>query len=182
MLDEGKILEGCKKGDIKAQRELYTFYSSRMMALCYRYVRNTYDAEEILQEGFIKMFHHIHQFQNKGSFEGWFKKIMVNTAINYLRKQKRLATQLADEATEFSIQDTPLAEVNLNVKELMQLISNLPLGYRTIFNLHAIEGYDYIEIAEMLELSQGTCRSQYFRAKAMLAVWIKGNAELIPIR
>ena len=93
MLDEGKILAGCKTGDIKSQRELYAFYSSRMMALCYRYVRNTYDAEEILQEGFIKMFHNIHQFQNKGSFEGWFKKIMVNTAINYLRKKKRLATQ-----------------------------------------------------------------------------------------
>ncbi len=155
--------------DAASQKEIFLKYSGRMMGVCNRYARNAADAEDILQEAFIKIFDKIHQFKFQGSFEGWLRKIVVNTAL-----KKYSLRRYEKEVNGYEIKDKdenflePSAYSHLTQKELMDLINSLPDGYRIVFNLYVIEGYQHDEIAEMLGIQPGTSRSQLVKARAML--------------
>ena len=165
--NEAQLLKALRKEDPKAQRQLYDKYSARMLALCFRYICDDMAAEDVMVEGFMRVFSKIEQFNEEGSFEGWIRRIMVNEALGYLRKQKRiLEDTLSDEAN--NIPDYTHADENLETQELLALIESLPTGYRTVFNLYAIEGYPHIEIAQMLGITESTSKSQLHRARAML--------------
>lgn len=164
---EAQLVKALRKEDPKAQRQLYDKYSTRMLALCFRYVCDDMAAEDVMVEGFLKVFEKIGQFSGEGSFEGWIRRIMVNEALGYLRKQKRiLEDNISDEAN--SIPDYTQADQNLEVEELLALIEALPVGYRTVFNMYAIEGYAHMEIAQMLGITESTSKSQLHRARALL--------------
>jgi RNA polymerase sigma-70 factor (ECF subfamily) len=164
---EAQLVKALRKEDPKAQRQVYDKYSTRMLALCFRYVCDDMAAEDVMVEGFLKVFEKIGQFSGEGSFEGWIRRIMVNEALGYLRKQKRiLEDNLSDEAN--NIPDYAQADQNLQAEELLALIEALPVGYRTVFNLYAIEGYAHMEIAQMLGITESTSKSQLHRARALL--------------
>jgi RNA polymerase sigma-70 factor (ECF subfamily) len=164
---EAQLVKALRKEDPKAQRQVYDKYSTRMLALCFRYVCDDMAAEDVMVEGFLKVFEKIGQFSGEGSFEGWIRRIMVNEALGYLRKQKRiLEDNLSDEAN--NIPDYTQADQNLQAEELLALIEALPVGYRTVFNLYAIEGYAHMEIAQMLGITESTSKSQLHRARALL--------------
>ncbi|WP_439556644.1 RNA polymerase sigma factor [Dyadobacter sp.] len=164
---EAQLVKALKREDPKAQQQVYHKYSTRMLGLCFRYICDEMAAEDVMVEGFLKIFGKIDQFNSDGSFEGWIRRIMVNESLGYLRKQKRvLEDNLSDEA--HNIPDYIQADQNLEAQELLELIERLPAGYRTVFNLYAIEGYAHIEIAEMLGISESTSKSQLHRARALL--------------
>ena len=164
---EAQLVKALKKEDPKAQRQVYDKYSTRMLGLCFRYICDEMAAEDVMVEGFLKVFSKIDQFNSDGSFEGWIRRIMVNESLGHLRKQKRiLEDNLSDEAN--NIPDYIQADQQLEMQELLDLIERLPTGYRTVFNLYAIEGYAHIEIAEMLGITESTSKSQLHRARALL--------------
>jgi RNA polymerase sigma factor (sigma-70 family) len=167
MTDEA-MLSGCLANEAAAQQELYYRYSPKMLSVCYRYAKNREDAEDMLQEGFIKVFTQIRQFQNRGALEGWIRKIMVHTCINNLKKNKKF-TESVDliHATTIQVREDAIPSI-LQAKQVVECIRILPLGYRTVLNLYAIEGYSHKEIGHMLDIEESTSRSQYTRAKAML--------------
>ena len=167
-MTEEAILLGCLKNQANAQRELYSRYSPKMLAVCYRFAHNREDAEDMLQEGFIKVFSQIHTFQNKGAFEGWIRKIVVHTCINHLKKNKRFNDNISLlHAGNIQIKEEMIPSI-VQAKQIVDCIRILPVGYRTVLNLYAIEGYSHREIATMLEIEESTSRSQYTRAKQML--------------
>ncbi len=158
-----------------AQRELYTLMSPQLMGVCMRYARNVPEAEDILQEGFIKVFQKIKKYNFQGSWEGWVRRIMINTAIDYLRKQKNYQYQLSIEEGEgLSVSTQEIDELELEY--LYQVIQELPPGYRLVFNLYAIEGYSHKEIGQQLGISESTSRSQYTRARAILIKRIREDS------
>lgn len=161
------LLEGCKKGDRKAQENLYKTLSSRMMGLCMRYARDRVEAEDILQMGFVKVFHKVSEFRGEGSFEGWIKRIMVNTAIETYRKnQRNLNVVDIDEVYDHA--QTTFDMSGLELKDLLKLVQQLSTGYRLVFNLYVIEGFSHKEIADQLGISEGASKSQLSRARAIL--------------
>ncbi|HTS42817.1 MAG TPA: RNA polymerase sigma factor [Puia sp.] len=167
-MTEDAILQGCLKNQAAAQRELYNRYSPKMLAVCYRFAHNREDAEDMLQEGFIKVFLQIHTFQNKGAFEGWIRRIIVHTCINNLKKNKRFNESLDIlHASSIQVREESVPSI-VQAKQIVDCIRMLPIGYRTVLNLYAIEGYSHKEIAEMLDIEESTSRSQYTRAKQML--------------
>ncbi|MHB1921227.1 MAG: RNA polymerase sigma factor [Chitinophagaceae bacterium] len=174
--DEAMLLEACRQNNLSAQKAFYQHFSPSMLGVCYRYVKNLQDAEDILQEGFIKVFSHLGQYQARGSLEGWIKRIMVNTALNHLKKNKEFRQSLNLERIP-GLSGSPEGEEVLFTKDLIELIRSLPTGYRTVFNLYAIEGFSHQEIGKMLGISENTSRSQYSRAKTMLVKLIPGNPE-----
>ncbi|MBL7816135.1 MAG: RNA polymerase sigma factor [Saprospiraceae bacterium] len=165
-MTEFELIERCRQQDAKAQRTLYERYSPKMLGVCRRYISSREDAEDVLVEGMFKVFDNIQAFQSAGSFEGWIRRIIVNEALMFLRK-KRLLTVDTDVAELNSLDHaTPLSiEHELAAKEILQLLDRLPTGYRTVFNLFVIEGYKHIEIAEMLNISINTSKSQLILAK-----------------
>lgn len=167
-MTEEAMLRGCIRNVAVAQQELYYTYSPRMLSLCYRYAKNREDAEDMLQEGFIKVFTQIKQFQNRGALEGWIRKIIVHTCINNLKKNKKF-TESVDliHASGVYIREETIPSI-VQAKQVVECIRLLPIGYRTVLNLYAIEGYSHREIATMLDIEESTSRSQYTRAKAML--------------
>ena len=170
---EAQLVKALRKQDPKAQRQVYEKYSSRMLGLCFRYVSDEMIAEDVMIEGFLKVFSKIEQFNEEGSFEGWIRRIMVNEALGYLRKQKRNPEDaMSDEAA--NIPDYALADQNLDAEELLNLIGELPTGYRTVFNLYAIEGYSHSEIAELMGITESTSKSQLHRARALLQKMVSG--------
>ncbi len=165
--DDSRLVKECLRGNGKAQKALYDRFSTKMMGLCYRYVRNRADAEDILQEGFIKVFTSLKQFQSTGSLEGWIRRIMVNTAINFLNKNKRLQYRI--EIEDHTQPAGPeAADAGVHQADILSMLHQLPTGYRTIINLYAIEGYSHKEIGEKLGIAEVTSRSQYSRGKEML--------------
>ncbi|MBA3663585.1 MAG: RNA polymerase sigma factor [Bacteroidetes bacterium] len=147
---------------------LYDALSSKMFYVCLRYCRTRDDAEDVLQEGFIKVFKNLPGFKKEGSFEGWVRRIMVNCAIDHIRKQKEAKIFDDIERVAINHESDFVADNRLKEKELMALIKTLPLGYQTVFNLYVIEGYSHIEIAGMLNISEGTSKSQLSKAKEQL--------------
>lgn len=175
-MDYQKLVKDCLKGKPEAQRQLYEHYADYMLGVCYRYTKSMPDAEDILQEGFVKVFTNLHQYKSQGELGAWIRRIMVNTTINYLKKQSRYQSELSftDVALHPVTNDDP--EIQLSTKELAELIRQLPVGYQTIFNLHAVEGYSHVEIGKILGIQEGTSRSQYARARGLLINWIKKNS------
>lgn len=167
-MTEEAILQGCLRKNATAQRELYERYSPKMLSVCYRYGHSREDAEDMLQEGFIKVFSMIHTFENRGSLEGWIRRIVIHTCINILKKNKRFNESVdIIHATGVQIREESIPSI-IQAKEVIESIRLLPVGYRTVLNLYAIEGYSHREIAAMLDIEESTSRSQYTRAKAML--------------
>jgi RNA polymerase sigma factor (sigma-70 family) len=175
-MTEEAILTGCLQNDAVAQRELYMKYSPRMLSVCYRFAHNREDAEDMLQDGFIKVFSQIHTFQSKGAFEGWVRRIMVHTCINHLKKNKKFNESVdIIHATGVQVREESVPSI-VQAKQVVECIRMLPLGYRTVLNRYAIEGYSHKEIAGMLDVEESTSRSQYTRAKQMLEdILIKKN-------
>jgi RNA polymerase sigma factor (sigma-70 family) len=175
-MTEEAILEGCLKNHAAAQKELYNRYSPKMLAVCYRFAHNREDAEDMLQEGFIKVFLQIHTFQSKGAFEGWIRRIVVHTCINHLKKNKRFNESVdIIQAGSVMIREESIPSI-VQAKQIVDCIRLLPVGYRTVLNLYAIEGYSHKEIAVMLDVEESTSRSQYTRARQMLEeILIKRN-------
>ncbi len=168
MISEIDLINGCKKGDKKAQKTLYDKYAAKMLGVCIRYFRDIEEAEDALQEGFIKIFNNIDKFRNEGSFEGWIRRIIVNTSLNcYKSNLKHYYGTDYEEIEEF-IEDEKLKFDNLSVEFLLKVIQDLPEGYRLVFNLYEIEGYSHKEIAEMLGVSVNTSKSQLMKAKRSL--------------
>jgi RNA polymerase sigma factor (sigma-70 family) len=168
LMTEQAILAGCLKNDPVAQRELYNRYSPKMLSVCYRFAQSREDAEDMLQEGFIKVFTQIQTFQNKGAFEGWIRRIIVHTCINFLKKYKKFSENIdLAYAGYLQVKEETIPSI-MQAKQVVECIRLLPIGYKTVLNLYAIEGYNHKEIAEMLDIEESTSRSQYTRAKAML--------------
>lgn len=174
--DYTRLVDACLRGNEKAQKALYDRFSSKMMGVCYRYAHNRADAEDILQEGFIKVFTSLKQYQAKGSLEGWIRKIMVNTAINFINKNKRYRYSNDPEEGHAATSGEWAADAPLQYQELINMLHQLPTGYRTIINLYAIEGYSHKEIGNMMGIAEVTSRSQYYRGKEMLTE-IKNQQE-----
>jgi RNA polymerase sigma-70 factor (ECF subfamily) len=165
--EEYELIKGCIKQDARCQRLLFDKYAGKMMSVCLRYANDTMEAEDMIQDAFIKVFQYIGQFKFEGAFEGWIRRIVVNTAIRHLEK-KKLHFKDIDENS----QNTPKIEAqaynHLGEDDLLKLINQLPDGYRLVFNLNVIEGYSHEEIAEMLNIQAGTSRSQLVKARKML--------------
>lgn len=168
MLSEEEIIEGCKKGQREAQEELYKRYAGKMMGVCIRYFTHREEAEDALQEGFIRVFTFITSYTGKGSFEGWLKKIIVNTALNTYRSNMKYLFHLNQEAMDREPNSQHHDPDTLSRDELLKLIQNMPDGYRLVFNLYEIEGYSHKEIAEMLNVSESTSKTQLMKARAYL--------------
>lgn len=167
-MTEEAILKGCLQNDPAAQRELYNRYSPKMLSVCYRFAHNREDAEDMLQEGFIKIFSQMHTFGNRGAFEGWIRRIIVHTCINILKKNKKFNESVdIIHATGAMVREESVPSI-VQAKQIVECIRMLPIGYRTVLNLYAIEGYSHREIGVMLDIEESTSRSQYTRAKAML--------------
>lgn len=173
-MTEELILAGCIRNNAASQDALYHRFSPRMFGVCYRFAKNREDAEDMLQEGFIRVFTQIHQYRNEGSLEGWIRRIIVHTCINVLKKNKKFADTVdISEAYGLQIREEAIPGI-LQAKEIVESIRLLPIGYRTVLNLYAIEGYSHREIGQMLDIEESTSRSQYTRAKAMLeAILVK---------
>lgn len=162
-----KIVRACQEKKPGAQRELYDMFKSRMLGICLRYSGNYDDAEDILQEGFLKVFEKIHQFAFKGAFEGWIRKIMVNTALEKYRLHYR---QVSFNESMTEIEDEQENEIagDIDIHELVKIIQELSPRYRIVFNLYVLEGYSHKEISEMLQISEGTSKSNLSRARTIL--------------
>lgn len=167
MLTESELVASCTRGDRKAQREFYDRFAGRMLTICRRYVRTTAEAEDVLQEGFLKAFLNIRTFRFESSLAGWLTTIMVRTALNSQR-QKLYLMPVVDVAKVGLHDEEPSAISAMETEHLISLIQELPDGCRVVFNLYAIEGYAHQEIAEMLGVSEGTSKSQYSRARQLL--------------
>lgn len=164
---DADLLEGCRRGDRAAQRELYNRFAPKMYGVCLRYAANAEEAEDILQEGFIKVFRKIGSFRGEGSFEGWVRRIFVNTAIEHYRKKVYL--QPITEHEEDTVEGNLLSVLdNLAERDIINLVQQLSPGYRTVFNMYVVEGYTHKQIAEQLGISEGTSKSQLSRAKQIL--------------
>lgn len=169
---EAQLIKALRKEDPKAQRQLYDKYASKMLGVCMRYVGDQMTAEDILVEGFMRVFTKIGQFKEEGSFEGWMRRIMVNEALAYLRQKKRLLED-ADLGEAERMPDTSQADELLEAEDMKQMIDQLPVGYRTVFNLYAIEGYSHAEVATMLGITESTSKSQLHRARGLLQQYVE---------
>lgn len=164
---DSRLVLNCIAGDRKAQEILYKNFAAKMYGVCLGYARTREEAQDILQDGFIKVFASLRSFEGSGSLEGWIRRIIVNTAVDYYRKNLKNRANVGEEEMEFCVIDAE-AYSKLDNEEIVSLIRQLPEGARIIFNLYAIEGYNHNEIAELLNISPGTSKSQYSRARSLL--------------
>jgi RNA polymerase sigma factor (sigma-70 family) len=170
-IQDTDLISGCLVGDRRSQKELYDKFSAKMYAVCMRYMGNADDAQDILQDGFIKVFKNLEKFRGEGSFEGWIRRIMANTAIEQLRKKKlNFSTADKEEQLEYK---APGAVDNLSEKDLLKIVSELSPGYRTVFNMYVVEGYGHKDIGDILGISEGTSKSQLARARMILQEKVK---------
>ncbi len=174
---ETDLIKGCISGERKMQQRLYDLFASKMYGICLRYASNTEEAQDIMQEGFLKVFKKIGSYRSEGSFEGWIRRIFINTAIEHFRK--RFYLQPITEREEDTIEGKYLSILdNLAERDVINLVQKLSPGYRTVFNLYIVEGYTHKEISEKLGISEGTSKSQLSRAKAILQEQLKIHIEL----
>lgn len=175
-ISESDIIKGSIEGDRRMQELLYQTYSSKMYGVCLRYAGNADDAQDILQDGFIKVFRHLERFRSEGSFEGWMRRIFVNTAIEHYRK--KVSLQQVTESHEEHLEDQNWSVLDkLAVKDILMAVQELSPGYRAVFNLYVIEGYAHKDIASMMGISEGTSKSQLARAKAILQQLLTGKKK-----
>lgn len=175
-ISESDLISGCIEGNRRMQEELYQRFSPRMYAVCLRYAGNAEEAQDILQEGFIKVFKKLDTFRSEGSFEGWVRRIFVNTAIEHFRRKRYL--QPVTEKEENTMEGNYLSVLdNLAERDIMALIQELSPGYRTVFNMYVVEGYTHKEIGDILGISEGTSKSQLSRAKVILQDMVRKFLE-----
>ncbi len=163
-----QLIKRCLRTDRSAQFELYELYSKKVFGVCMRYAKNQTDAEDILQEGFIKVFKYLKDYSGKGSLEAWMRRIMVTTALNYYKKKNLLNKEVDPENSGCHIREDYEVVASMSHTELLNLIRELPIGYQTVFNLNTIEGYSHKEISQMMKISVNTSKSQLSRAKMAL--------------
>lgn len=175
MNGHSQLIKDCLKGKPAAQKQLYEEFAPSMLGVCYRYTKSFQDAEDVLQEGFVRVFRFLHQYNNQGELGAWIRRIMVNTTLNYLKQSKKYQYDLLFDKAELHIVSTDDPEVNVNTKDLADLIRQLPTGYQTVFNLYAVEGFSHSEIGQMLGISENTSRSQYMRARQLLISWLNNT-------
>ncbi|HXS57105.1 MAG TPA: sigma-70 family RNA polymerase sigma factor [Hanamia sp.] len=167
-MTEEIMLQGCLDNLATAQEALYNYFSPKMLGVCYRYARNREDAEDMLQEGFIKVYSQIHQFRGSGALEGWIRRIIVHTCINNIKKNKKFSDSVdLIHASSLQINENNIPSM-LQAKQVVECIRLLPIGYRTVLNLYAIEGFSHKEIGGILDIEESTSRSQYTRARSLL--------------
>ncbi|AFM04901.1 RNA polymerase sigma factor, sigma-70 family [Bernardetia litoralis DSM 6794] len=169
-LSESELIEACKKGSSKAQKQLYEQHSSKMFGVALRYVGNHHEAEDVLVTAFMKVFEHLDSFKSEGSFEGWIRRIVSNEALGLIRKRKKVFMEEIENA-DYKGKNNP-ASTTLETNDLLALVKQLPDGYRTVFNMYAIEGFSHKEIAEKMGISENTSKSQLSRARALLKKWL----------
>ncbi len=172
-----ELIESCKSNNRDAQYKLYSLLSGKMFAVCLRYAKNREAAEDLLQEGFVKVFVNIDKFRGDGSFEGWVRRIIVNTAVEHYRKSTKMYPVMnVDDINK----DIPWADTGdeLELEDLMKMIDKLSHGYKTVFNLYVVEGFSHKEIGELLEISEGTSKSQLARARYLLMDMVK-KSEIV---
>jgi RNA polymerase sigma-70 factor (ECF subfamily) len=175
-MPDSDLIQGCLEGNPRMQEQLYRQYAPKMYAVCLRYSGKPEDAQDILQDGFVKVYRNLSRFRGDGSFEGWMRRIFVNTAIEHYRKSVNMYP--ITETQENQVEDREWnAFEKLSVKDLVKLIQGLSPGYRTVFNLYVVEGYTHREIGEMLGISEGTSKSQLARAKSILQQMILKQTE-----
>lgn len=162
-----ELIKGCKRGDRTAQKRLYDTYSAKMYALSYRYVKDSMEAEDVLVKAFTKILDRIDQFKGAGSFEGWIRRVVVNEALTYLRRSRSMYLEAELEAAEREPDYQNISD-HLEAEDLLNMIQELPSGYRIVFNLYAIDGYSHKEIADQLGISENTSKSQLSRARTYL--------------
>jgi RNA polymerase sigma factor (sigma-70 family) len=166
-MTEIEIINGCLKNEPSAQERLYSLYSRRMMAVCLRYTHSRFEAEDIFHEAFVKVFANIHSWKG-GSFEGWMRRIFVNTAINHYHQNRKYFDHVDSSHAETMLSSNDNVIGEMSTQELMAIVNAMPDGYKLIFNLYVVEGYNHGEIAEMLNIAEGSSKSQLSKAKGYL--------------
>jgi RNA polymerase sigma-70 factor (ECF subfamily) len=164
---ENELIQGCLREDRRAQRAVFDRYAGKMMSVCLRYARHRMEAEDLLQDAFIKVFDNINRFEGKGSFEGWIRRIVINTALKNVSRHSFQKEGIGlENIVETSADPTVFSQLSEN--ELLTMISRLPDGYRVVFNLYVIEGYSHKEIGDLLGIEESTSRSQLVKARSVL--------------
>ena len=167
-MDDETLINECVKGNAKAQKMLFDKFAPKMMTVCLRYSADNMEAEDILQDGFVKAFNKLVDFKMEGSLEGWIRRIMVNTALDAIRKNKKYAMDANIDDVGYKLSNYEIASDQIEAEDLMKLINSMPDGYKVVFNLFAIEGYSHREIGELMNISENTSKSQYSRARSYL--------------
>ena len=167
-MDDSALVKKCLKGDARAQRALFEKFAPKMLGVCMRYAKNTEQAEDVLQDGFVKVFTKLSHYSGNGSLEGWIRRIIVNTALDEIRRNVKFQSNINVDDVDYKLElDSHIVE-GLAAEDLMKVVNDLPDGYRIVFNMFAIEGYSHKEIAMQLNISENTSKSQYSRARAYL--------------
>lgn len=167
-MDEQELIQDCVAARPKAQKALFDIYAPKLYVVCLRYLKDQMRAQDVLQDTFVKIFANIGNYKSEGAFEGWLKKIAVNTCLDQLRKDKKLLTDVSIDDVSHKLAHHDYSAEKLMADDLLKLVQALPDGYRTVFNLFAIEGYSHQEIAQQLGISESTSKTQYLRARAYL--------------
>lgn len=167
-MNESALVKKCIDGDQRAQRKLFDKFAPKMMGVCLRYSKDSEQAEDVLQDGFVKVFTKLDRYSGNGSLEGWIRRIMVNTALDQIRKNTKFQDNVSLDDVDYRLESHGNIFEGLVAEDLMLLINNMPDGYKVVFNMFAIEGYSHKEIAEKLNVSENTSKSQYSRARAYL--------------
>ena len=168
MMDEARLVKGCLKGNHRAQKMLFDNYAPKMMGVCLRYMKKREQAEDALQDGFVKVFSKLQLYKGEGSLEGWIRRVVVNTCLDQIRKEAKFNLNVPMDDVQFMIAKDGLIIEGLNERDLLKMINEMPDGYRVVFNMFAIEGYSHKEIADKLGVSENTSKSQYSRARGYL--------------
>lgn len=173
-----ELISACKNKDALGQKQLYNQYKIVLFSICRRYINVNEDAEDVLVEAFVKIFEKIDDYKNEGSFEGWMKRIAVNESLMFLRKKRKIISELSE--THYEISESPHYDDDFDEVKILELFDKLPDGYRTILNLYVVEGYKHKEIAEMLSISINTSKSQLILARKRMQEIIKSNLGVKP--
>lgn len=167
-MDEQTIITECLKGNAIAQRKLFDLFAPKMMGVCLRYMKSQDEAEDVLQDGFVKVFNKLEAFENNGSLEGWIRRIIVNTALDQIRKNSKFANSMDVDDYSYKLESSDFTFESLAAEDLLKIINEMPEGYKIVFNMFAVEGYSHKEIADTLGVTENTSKSQYSRARAYL--------------
>jgi len=181
-MEERQLIEACVRGESWAQKNMYELYASAMMSVCQRYAGNRDTARDLLHDGFIKLFAKIHTYSGAGSFNGWMRRVFVTTALEHFRRKDIMRNSVNVENIDFQPENTDVSLFeHLTLDDLMDCVTNLPDECRTVFNMHAIEGYTHVEIARELGIHEGTSRSRYAKARQMLQKMVMNKADRMQI-
>jgi RNA polymerase sigma-70 factor (ECF subfamily) len=167
-MDDFTLVNECIKGNPKAQKALFDKFAPRMFSVCLRYMKSSQQAEDVLQDGLVKVFTKLPDYKNEGVLEGWIRRIMVNTCLDQIRKNVKFQGDIQAEEVEYKLEHKDFIAERLMAEDLMKLVQSMPEGYKVVFNMFAIEGYSHQEIAAALGVTESTSKSQYLRARAYL--------------